>query len=101
MALYLGIDAGGTKTDCAVSNGAALLGQATAGSCKLARVGPEKARANLQIAIQLACDAAGVNAVKVSHVCIGMARASLPEAGPSAAASIRAGSPQATHYPPR
>ena len=29
MPLYLGIDAGGTKTDCAVSNGAELLGQAT------------------------------------------------------------------------
>ena len=29
MPLYLGIDAGGTKTDCAISNGAELLGQAT------------------------------------------------------------------------
>ena len=36
MPLYLGIDAGGTKTDCAVSNGAELLGQATGASCKLA-----------------------------------------------------------------
>ncbi len=98
MALYLGIDAGGTKTDCAVSNGAALLGQATAGSCKLARVGPEKARANLQIAIQLACDAAGVNAVKVSHVCIGMAGASLPEAVRWAEESIREVIPEATIY---
>jgi N-acetylglucosamine kinase-like BadF-type ATPase len=39
MPLYLGFDAGGTKTDCAVSNGAELLGQATGASCKLARVG--------------------------------------------------------------
>ena len=28
MPLYLGIDAGGTKTDCAISNGVELLGQA-------------------------------------------------------------------------
>ena len=47
MPLYLGIDAGGTKTDCAVSNGAELLGQATGASCKLARVGKERGRENL------------------------------------------------------
>jgi len=52
MPLYLGIDAGGTKTDCAVSNGAELLGQATGASCKLARVGKEKARESLQTVVR-------------------------------------------------
>lgn len=80
MALYLGIDAGGTKTDCAVSNGAELLGQASAGSCKLARVGPETARENLQSAMQRACQAAQARLADIQHVCIGMAGASLPEA---------------------
>ncbi len=55
MPLYLGIDAGGTKTDCAVSNGAELLGQATGASCKLARVGKERGRENLQAVIHQAC----------------------------------------------
>ena len=95
MALYLGIDAGGTKTDCAVSNGAELLGQATAGSCKLARVGPEKARENLQAAIQAACAAAGVDPSRIQTVCIGMSGASLPEAVRWAEASIREIMPQA------
>src|SRR5215813_6570112 len=95
MALYLGIDAGGTKTDCAVSNGAELLGQATAGSCKLARVGPEKARENLQAAIQAACAAAGVDPSRIQTVCIGMSGASLPEAVRWAEASIREVTPQA------
>lgn len=89
MALYLGIDAGGTKTDCAISNGAELLGQATAGSCKLARVGPEKARENLHTAIQRACDAAVLDPSQIQHVCIGMAGASLPEAVQWAEKSIR------------
>ncbi|HMC31126.1 MAG TPA: BadF/BadG/BcrA/BcrD ATPase family protein, partial [Candidatus Angelobacter sp.] len=60
MPLYLGIDAGGTKTDCAVSNGAELLGQATGASAKLARVGKEKARENLQSVVRQACEVAGV-----------------------------------------
>jgi N-acetylglucosamine kinase-like BadF-type ATPase len=95
MALYLGIDAGGTKTDCAVSNGAELLGQATAGTCKLARVGPEKARENLQAAIQGACAAASIDPSRIQTVCIGMTAASLPEAVRWAEASIREVIPQA------
>lgn len=98
MALYLGIDAGGTKTDCAVSNGAELLGQATAGSCKLARVGPEKARENLQTAIQRGCNAAGVDPSRIQTVCIGMAGASLPEAVRWAQATIREVVPRAEIY---
>ena len=55
----MGIDAGGTKTDCAISNGAELLGQATAGSCKRTRVGDETARQNLRQAILHAAGAPG------------------------------------------
>jgi glucosamine kinase len=89
MPLYLGIDAGGTKTDCAVSNGAELLGQASGPTCKLARVGREKARENLQSVIGRACEAARVPAADVLHVCIGMAGASLPEAVQWAQETIR------------
>ena len=80
MPLYLGIDAGGTKTDCALSNGAELLGQATGESCKLARVSRSKARENLHAVICLACESARVLPRDVQHVCIGMAGASIPEA---------------------
>jgi N-acetylglucosamine kinase-like BadF-type ATPase len=98
MPLYLGIDAGGTKTDCAVSNGAELLGQATGASAKLARVGKEKARENLQGVIRQACEAAKVAPNDVQHVCIGMAGASLAEAVQWAQQTIRELIPDSTIY---
>src|SRR5260370_1363870 len=75
MALYLGIDAGGTKTDSAVSNGAELLGQASGGSCKLARGNQQKGRENLQSVIQRASEAARILPRDIQHVCIGLAGA--------------------------
>jgi len=98
MPLYLGIDAGGTKTDCAVSNGAELLGQATGASAKLARVGKEKARENLQSVIRQACEAAHVPPNEIQHVCIGMAGASLVEAVNWAQQTIRELIPDSTIY---
>ena len=98
MPLYLGIDAGGTKTDCAVSNGAELLGQATGASCKLARVGKERGRENLQTVIRQATHAAGVEASTIQHVCIGMSGASLAEAVQWAQQTIRELIPDSTIY---
>jgi N-acetylglucosamine kinase-like BadF-type ATPase len=98
MPLYLGIDAGGTKTDCAVSNGAELLGQATGASCKLARVGKERGRENLQAVIRQATQAAGVEASTIQHVCIGMSGASLAEAVHWAQQTIRELIPDSTIY---
>lgn len=98
MPIYLGIDAGGTKTDCALSNGAELLGQATGESSKLARVGREKARSNLQNVIQRACESARVLARDVQYVCIGMAGASLPDAVSWAQDAARELMPAATIY---
>src|SRR5260370_34897836 len=76
MPLYLGIDAGGTKTDCAISNGAELIGQAAGESCKLANVGRDEARKHLQETILSACQTAKVSPQTVQHVCIGMSGAS-------------------------
>jgi N-acetylglucosamine kinase-like BadF-type ATPase len=98
MPLYLGIDAGGTKTDCAVSNGAELLGQATGASCKLARVGKERGRENLQSVIHQACGVARIAPNEVQHVCIGMAGASLAEAVHWAQQTIRELTPESTIY---
>jgi glucosamine kinase len=98
MPLYLGIDAGGTKTDCAVSNGAELLGQATGPSCKLARVGKERGRENLHSVIRQAAEAAHVDAATIQHVCIGMAGASLAEAVHWAQQTIRELIPESTIY---
>lgn len=78
MPLYLGIDAGGTKTDCAISNGAELLGQATGPTCKIARVGEEQASRNLHDVIMQACEAARVKAFDIQQVCLGISGASVP-----------------------
>jgi N-acetylglucosamine kinase-like BadF-type ATPase len=98
MQLYLGIDAGGTKTDCALSNGAELLGQATGPSCKLARVGRQTASQNLQLVMHQAGEAARVHLRDVQRVCLGMAGASLPEAVQWAQETIRELAPAATIY---
>jgi N-acetylglucosamine kinase-like BadF-type ATPase len=81
-----------------VSNGAELLGQHSSGSCKLARVGPVKARENLQAAILQACSAAKVAVGEIQHVCIGMAGASIPEAVSWAQETVREIIPVATIY---
>src|SRR5437660_4974216 len=78
MPLYLGIDAGGTKTDCAISNGAELLGQATGPTCKIARVGQEQASRNLHDVIIQACEVARVKPFDIQQVCIGISGASEP-----------------------
>jgi N-acetylglucosamine kinase-like BadF-type ATPase len=77
MPLYLGIDAGGTKTDCAISNGAELLGQASGETCKLACVGPEMASARLQETILQACKSASILPRDIHRVCLGITGASL------------------------
>ena len=77
MSLYLGIDAGGTKTEAAVSNGAELLGQAIAPTSKIARVGEEQARQNMQQAILRACEAAKVSPKAINQVCVGISGASV------------------------
>jgi glucosamine kinase len=77
MPLFLGIDAGGTKTEAALSNGAELLGQATSGTAKVPRVGEQQARQNLLEAIQKSCDAARINPQAINRVCIGISGASV------------------------
>jgi N-acetylglucosamine kinase-like BadF-type ATPase len=81
-----------------VSNGAELLGQATGASCKLARVGKERGRENLQTVIRQATETAHVDAGKIQHVCIGMAGASLAEAVHWAQQTIRELIPESTIY---
>jgi glucosamine kinase len=79
MAFFLGIDGGGTKTDCLVGNETAVLGWAGAGSSKIARVGEQAAGAALQDAVTRACSAAGVDASLIQRTCFGLAGASKPE----------------------
>lgn len=79
MALFLGIDGGGTKTICAVSDGSTLLGTGTGGGSNVVRLGELQARESLHSAILEACKAAGVNGSGVERTCIGVAGATVPQ----------------------
>ena len=73
MALFLGIDGGGTKTRCVVGDEHRVLGTALTSSCKIQRVGEEEARRALHTVVKQACEAASVSADRVEHACVGIA----------------------------
>jgi glucosamine kinase len=71
VAIYLGIDGGGTKTTCVVGDEQRVLGIARSGGSNIVRSGEEYARKNLQTAIKEACVEAGVSPTDVVRVCAG------------------------------
>lgn len=79
MKLYLGIDGGGTKTECAVGNDVEVLGRFTAGTSKIQRVARETAAHSLRAAVNGALHTARVEAKDVAYSCVGIAGASQPE----------------------
>ncbi|HWR35504.1 MAG TPA: BadF/BadG/BcrA/BcrD ATPase family protein [Clostridia bacterium] len=76
MAIFLGIDGGGTKTTATVASGDTVLGTASAGGCNAARCPTDQARNNLHSAIRDACSAAGVDPAQIEYACIGAAGSS-------------------------
>ena len=79
MGYFLGIDGGGTKTDCAVGDEHTILGRGSAGTAKLSRVSAEQAGVNLRAAIEQACAAAGIKPAILDRTCYGLAGASNPK----------------------
>jgi glucosamine kinase len=79
VAIFLGIDGGGTKTTCAVGDDHSLLASATTGASNIIRVGEDEARISLQAAIRQSCAAAGINPEAVARVCIGMSGGARPQ----------------------
>ncbi len=88
VAYFLGIDGGGTKTDCALGDGAGVLGRGREAGSKLARVGEAQSRAALHGAIRQAATQAGVDLKQVQRTCVGMAGASRPEVSESIRALV-------------
>lgn len=77
-ALILGIDGGGTKTVAWLSTAdpdGPLLGQGHAGPSNQRAVGPVLATQNLDLAVQLAFDNAGLERQTVPAACLGLAGA--------------------------
>ena len=89
MAIFLGIDDGGSKTRCLVGDEGCLLGVGEAGGSNVVRLGETVARANLRQAIAAACDAAGLLPSDIEHVCVGVAGASVREVNTAVREAVR------------
>ena len=76
---FLGIDGGGTKTDCAVGTRTRILGRGTAGSCKIREVDPETALGNLRACVTDALRSAAVRGDQIAAASAGIAGASQPD----------------------
>jgi glucosamine kinase len=85
VAIFLGIDGGGSKTACVVGDENSLLGSGTAAGSNVVRVGEKLAREALGAAIRQACVVANVTPAQVERTCVGAAGA----AGAEVAAMVR------------
>jgi len=79
MSFFLGFDAGGTKTRCALGNDTELLARAVGGSIKPLRVTFEQARENMRLLLEEISAKSGVDLRSVSASCIGTAGVMLPQ----------------------
>jgi N-acetylglucosamine kinase-like BadF-type ATPase len=79
VAIFLGVDGGGSKTSCVIGDETTLLGSGTAAGSNLIRVGETRTREALAAAIRQACAVANVNATQIQRTCVGVAGAARPE----------------------
>jgi N-acetylglucosamine kinase-like BadF-type ATPase len=79
VAIFLGIDGGGSKTSCLIGDESSVLGTGTAGPSNLIRAGEAQARKSLAAAIRQACTVANLKPAEISRVCVGLAGAARPE----------------------
>ena len=78
MAIFLGIDGGGSKTSCLIGDETSVLGTGIAGPSNVVRVGEAQAREALAAAIGQACMVANLKPAEISRVCVGLAGAGRP-----------------------
>ncbi len=79
MALYLGIDGGGTKTTCVVADETVVLGSATSGGSNVTRHGDARAREALHAGVKAACASARIEPGQIESACAGLSGAGRPE----------------------
>lgn len=73
MALFLGIDAGGTSTRAALADEEQVIARARSGSIKLMRVSPAQAEQNLRALIAELAASSGIPISQVASTCVGIA----------------------------
>ncbi|MBW4028462.1 MAG: ATPase [Acidobacteria bacterium] len=79
MALFLGFDAGGTKTECALANDGHIVARARGGSIKPLRVSEEQAQENMRLLLGEIQRKSGAELREVTASCIGTAGVRLPQ----------------------
>jgi glucosamine kinase len=79
VAIYLGIDGGGTQTTCLVADEHSVLGSATAGGSNVTRLGEACVRESLHAAAREACSAAKIDPREIASSCVGLSGAGRPE----------------------
>jgi len=79
VAIFLGIDGGGSKTSCLIGDETASLGAGTGGGSNPVRVGEEQARDSLATAIRQACAVANISPSQIRKTCVGLAGAARPD----------------------
>jgi glucosamine kinase len=79
MAFFLGFDAGGTKTTCALGNDTEILVRANGSSIKPLRVTLDQARTNMRSLLGEIAAESGVDLRNISASCIGTAGVMLPQ----------------------
>jgi N-acetylglucosamine kinase-like BadF-type ATPase len=89
VAIYLGIDGGGTKTTCVVADETSVLGSATTGGSNITRHGDAGVREALRSAVKNACAAARVEPSQIESACIGLSGAGRPEVCDAVAGMMR------------
>jgi glucosamine kinase len=76
---FVGLDSGGTKTECWLGDESRVLARAVCGTVKLTRVSQEIATARLRELLSEVSDKAGVSLKDVSRTCVGVAGFSIAE----------------------
>jgi len=79
MAHFLGFDAGGTKTTCALADDTRVIAQDVGGSIKPLRVSIEQAQQNISELLEKISKHSGVDFRQIAASCIGTAGVRLPQ----------------------
>jgi glucosamine kinase len=79
VAIYVGIDGGGTKTTCAVGDERSVLGTATSGGSNVTRVGEARVQEALHAAVREACAVAKIDPAQIDVACVGLSGAGRAE----------------------
>jgi N-acetylglucosamine kinase-like BadF-type ATPase len=88
MAFYVGLDSGGTKTECWLGDEQRVLARAMCGTAKLTRVGQEVATARMRSLLKEVSAQAGVGLDRLTRSCVGVAGFSIVEVREWAARTV-------------